>query len=55
MHVEPAILQNVASKFVFVSDSDPKLVAALQDDFDRSRDLSLALITALKSRPYAKN
>jgi len=51
-YVEPAILRNVAIKFVFVSDSDQKLVAALRDDFDRQscavHDLSLAVKAALK-------
>jgi hypothetical protein len=41
------------AKFVFVSDSDPKLVAALRQDFDRQscvcHDLSLAVKTGLKS------
>ena len=43
----------MTKKFVFVSDSDAKLVAALKDDFDRIlcvvHDLSLCVNAALKS------
>jgi len=50
---DPTVLDKVEGKFVFVSDSDPKLVAALREDFDRQscavHDLSLAVKAALKA------
>jgi hypothetical protein len=54
VYVDPGLLNRKESdvKFVFVSDSDPKLVAALRNDFDRQscavHDLSLAVKLALK-------
>jgi len=50
---EEDLLQKSNGKFVFVSDSDAKLAAALRDDFDRQscvvHDLSLCVKAALKS------
>lgn len=52
-YIDTSALNNMTAKFVFVSDSDAKLVAALRDDFDRQscavHDLSLAVKAALKS------
>lgn len=52
MYVDNSVLKKITGKFVFVSDSDAKLVAALRDDFDRLscavHDLSLAVKAALK-------
>jgi hypothetical protein len=52
VYVDPAVLEREV-KFVFVSDSDPKLVAALRDDFDRQscavHDVSLCVKFALKA------
>jgi hypothetical protein len=52
MYVDNSVLKKITGKFVFVSDSDAKLVAALGDDFDRLscavHDLSLAVKAALK-------
>ena len=52
-YVSRDLLQKPDGKFVFVSDSDAKLVAALRGDFDRLscvvHDLSLCVKEALKS------
>lgn len=52
VYVDKSVLQKLEGKFVFVSDSDPKLVAALRDDFERQscaiHDLSLCVKAALK-------
>jgi hypothetical protein len=52
-YVDISVLNKITGKFVFVSDSDPKLVAALREDFDRQscavHDLSLAVKAALKN------
>ena len=55
-YVDISVLNKITDnldKFVFVSDSDPQLEAALKDDFDRQscavHDLSLAVKAALKS------
>ena len=52
-YVSRDLLQKNDGKFVIVSDSDAKLVAAVRDDFDRQscivHDLSLCVKAALKS------
>jgi len=52
-YIGRSVLQKTDGRFVFVSDSDAKLVAALRDDFDRQscavHDLSLCVKAALKS------
>ena len=53
VYVDKKLIQAVDNKFVFVSDSAAKLVAALKDDFDRIscavHDLSICVKAALKS------
>ena len=51
-YVDISVLDKIDGKFIFVSDSDVKLVAAIKDDFDRQscavHSLSLAVKAALK-------